>query len=104
MICKACAFNRPMVSFTEVHYKYLFQEDVHCHYYDLGYQASGCTIKIHVYSCLSFRYHKNKREQKPGWNKEILQWCHDAAVEKNLKEWDFWGGFVIDEMKIEVTF
>ena len=26
MICKACAFNRPMVSFTEVHYKYLFQE------------------------------------------------------------------------------
>ena len=51
---------------------------------------------------LSHRYHKNKREQKPGWNREIIEWCKQAALEKNLKDCDYWGGFVIDEMKIEV--
>ncbi|KAJ7384648.1 hypothetical protein OS493_020227 [Desmophyllum pertusum] len=46
-------------------------------------------------------YHKNKREQQPGWSREIVEWCQKAAKEKNLKECDYWGGFVIDEMKVE---
>ena len=28
--------------------------------------------------------------------------CEQAAKEKNLKDCDYWGGFVIDEMKVEV--
>ncbi|CAH3013837.1 unnamed protein product [Porites evermanni] len=44
---------------------------------------------------------KNKREQKPGWNTEIVEWCKQAAEDKNLKDCDYWGGFVIDEMKVE---
>lgn len=46
---------------------------------------------------------KNKREQKPGWNTEIVEWCKQAAEDKNLKDCDYWGGFVIDEMKVEVS-
>ena len=51
----------------------------------------------------AYRYHKNKREQKPGWNREIVEWCKQAAEDKNLKDCDYWGGFVIDEMKVEVS-
>lgn len=32
----------------------------------------------------------------------MLEWCAQSAKEKNLKDCDYWGGFVIDEMKIEV--
>lgn len=48
------------------------------------------------------RFYKNKIEQSPGWNDNILAWCLEAAREQNLKESDYWGGFVIDEMKIQV--
>lgn len=48
------------------------------------------------------RLYKNKREQKPGWQREILEWCMESAKEKNIKEWDYWGGLVIDEMKVQV--
>lgn len=48
------------------------------------------------------RYHKNKTAQKPGWDRSIVDWCYEEAKKKNLREADFWGGFVIDEMKIEV--
>jgi len=32
----------------------------------------------------------------------MVEWCKQAALENNLKDCDYWGGFVIDEMKIEV--
>ena len=32
----------------------------------------------------------------------MLKWCLETAQEKNLREEDYWGGFVIDEMKIQV--
>ena len=32
----------------------------------------------------------------------MLKWCRETAQEKNLTEEDYWGGFVIDEMKIQV--
>lgn len=41
-------------------------------------------------------------EQAPGWNKEILEWCLKEAKKRRFKEEDYWGGFVIDEMKIQV--
>ena len=31
-----------------------------------------------------------------------MDWCLQEAKNKKLKESDFWGGFVLDEMKIEV--
>jgi len=43
-------------------------------------------------------------EQETGWHDNILSWCLKEAKEKNLKEADLWGGFVIDEMKIQVFF
>ena len=46
--------------------------------------------------------YKNKVEEKPGWNDQVLKWCLETAQEKNLREEDYWGGFVIDEMKIQV--
>ena len=51
-----------------------------------------------------FRYHKNKKEQKPGWNREIIDWCYQEAKGRKLMECDFWGGLVIDEMKIEASY
>lgn len=40
--------------------------------------------------------------QKPGWNSEVLEWCLVEAKERKLKDQDYSGGFVIDEMKIQV--
>ena len=31
-----------------------------------------------------------------------MEWCLEEAKKRGLKEEDYWGGFVIDEMKIEV--
>ena len=42
----------------------------------------------------SYRLYKNKIEEKPGWNDEVLQWCLQTAQEKNLRKEDYWGGFV----------
>ena len=50
-----------------------------------------------------FRYHKNNRSEQPGWNRDTIQWCRETAQAKQLRDWDFLGGFVIDEMKIEVN-
>ena len=33
----------------------------------------------------------------------MLKWCLETAQEKNLREEDYWGGFVIDEMKMFVS-
>jgi len=46
--------------------------------------------------------YKNKVEQETGWSDKILMWCLNEVKEKGLKEHDLWGGFVIDEMKIQV--
>lgn len=51
----------------------------------------------------SFRRYKNKVSQEPGWNNEVLEWCLLEAKDRKLRDQDFWGGFVIDEMKIQVT-
>ena len=48
------------------------------------------------------RLYKNKVQEKPGWNEQVLRWCMEAAQEKELNKSDYWGGFVIDEMKIQV--
>lgn len=48
------------------------------------------------------RHYKNKIEQKPGWNDEILKWCLHEATAKNLKPSDCMGALVLDEMKIQV--
>ncbi|KAL9967256.1 hypothetical protein ACROYT_G025450 [Oculina patagonica] len=56
---------------------------------------------IRLPSNRTIRYHKNKREQQPGWHRDMVKWCAQSAEKKNLKNCDYWGGFVIDEMKIE---
>ena len=40
--------------------------------------------------------------QRPGWDSDILKWCLKEAKDNNLKPEDYMGGFVIDEMKIQV--
>ncbi|KAK3746723.1 hypothetical protein QZH41_018762, partial [Actinostola sp. cb2023] len=56
---------------------------------------------INLPSNRTIRLYKNKREQQPGWQRETVEWCLEAAKENNLKECDYWGGFVIDEMKVQ---
>lgn len=48
------------------------------------------------------RYYKNSVNQKPGWHDEIISWCKREAERQNLKDHEYWGSFVIDEMKIQV--
>lgn len=47
--------------------------------------------------------YKNRVQQQNGWNNEILEWCLMEAKNRNLRAEDYWGGFVIDEMKIQVS-
>ena len=49
------------------------------------------------------RMHKNRVKEPIGWNDKIFKWCLDEAKSSQLKESDFWGGFAIDEMKIQVN-
>ena len=42
-------------------------------------------------------------EQKPGWDADLLKWCPQEAKKADLKEQDYWGGFVLDEMKMQVS-
>lgn len=37
-----------------------------------------------------------------GWKLEVLTWCLNAAKESGLKQADYMGSFVIDEMKIQL--
>ncbi|KAK3744049.1 hypothetical protein QZH41_011923, partial [Actinostola sp. cb2023] len=46
-------------------------------------------------------HYKNKTEQTPGWNVKILRWCLQEAKDNNLKDQDYWGCFVLNEMKIQ---
>ncbi|KAK3697241.1 hypothetical protein QZH41_010133 [Actinostola sp. cb2023] len=47
------------------------------------------------------RYYKNSIEEMPGSNTEV-NWCRKEAERRNLKEEDYWGGFLLDEMTIQV--
>ena len=49
-----------------------------------------------------FRMYKNRVAEQNGWNDALLEWCLMEAKKHNLREKDYWGGFVIDEMKIQV--
>ena len=49
-----------------------------------------------------YRLYKNKIEEKPGWNDQVLRWCLETAQERGLRTEDYWRGFLIDEMKIQV--
>ena len=33
----------------------------------------------------------------------MLLWCLNEAKKNNLQEQDFWGGLILDEMKIQVN-
>ncbi|XP_031550385.1 uncharacterized protein LOC116287826, partial [Actinia tenebrosa] len=57
---------------------------------------------LYLPSNRTIRYHKNKTDQRPGWNRDmLLWWCLKEAQTHNLKKHDYWGGFVLDEMKIQ---
>jgi hypothetical protein len=66
--------------------------------------ATQFYIYIYIYSefRLKFRYYKNSVDQKPGWNRETIAWCKHEAERQKLKEQDYWGCLVLDEMKIQV--
>lgn len=49
------------------------------------------------------RYNKNQTTQHPEWDRIILEWCLKEAKENHLKPHDFMGGFVLDEMKVQLT-
>ena len=49
-----------------------------------------------------YRLYKNKIKEKPGWNDQVLRWCLETAQERGLRTEDYWRGFLIDEMKIQV--
>ena len=53
---------------------------------------------------ITYRLYKNKVKETVGWNPEVLRWCLNAAKERGMKEADYMGGLVIDEMKIQVPF
>ena len=56
-------------------------------------------MSFDIYIC---RYYKSSVSQQPGWNVEAIDWCRKEAERNNLKPADYWGGLVIDEMKIQV--
>ncbi|XP_028418403.1 uncharacterized protein LOC114543743 [Dendronephthya gigantea] len=47
------------------------------------------------------RYYKNAVNQDEGWNDEMISWCKKEAERQNLKPADYWGGLIMDEMKIQ---
>ena len=53
---------------------------------------------------MSLRYYKNTVNQEDGCNQEVINWCKTEAQSQQLKPADYWGGLVLDEMKIQVNF
>ena len=41
--------------------------------------------------------------QEPGWNEDVIEWCAKEAKRQDFKPHDYWGGFIIDEMKLQVS-
>lgn len=64
-------------------------------YYNISDFGKFCGIFL-------LRYYKNKVDQKPGWNMNLLKWCLEEAQSNKLKPQDYMGGLVLDEMKIQV--
>ena len=56
----------------------------------------------HTFILILRRYYKNAVSQESGWNAEAIRWCQQEAERQNLKSSDYWGGLVLDEMKIQV--
>jgi hypothetical protein len=48
------------------------------------------------------RYYKNSVSQEEGWNEEVISWCQKEAKQQNLGPEEYWGGLILDEMKIPV--
>nr|XP_058940579.1 uncharacterized protein LOC131768892 [Pocillopora verrucosa] len=49
----------------------------------------------------TIRLYKNKVKERPGWSGDAIRWCFDAAKDRGMKQEDFMGDFIIDEMKIQ---
>lgn len=49
------------------------------------------------------RYYKSKTPQCPGWDTDILKWCLEEARANGLKTHNYLGGFILDEMKVQVS-
>ena len=49
------------------------------------------------------RYYKNSVRQEPGWNEDVIEWCAKETKRQSFKPHDYWGGFIIDEMKLQVN-
>lgn len=62
----------------------------------------GTTFISYLVCFIFCRYYKNSIEEVPGWNPDIINWCRKEAERRKLKEKDYWGGFVIDEMNVQV--
>ena len=61
-----------------------------------------CIIFIGIILFFFSRYYKNKTPQRPGWDSNILKWCLKEARANNLKPDAYMGGFILDEMKVQV--
>ena len=48
------------------------------------------------------RYYKNSVNQESGWNQEVIEWYAKEARRHELKPHEYWGGLIMDEMKIQV--
>lgn len=72
--------------------------------YSIKWQIQKPYHIVPLLSILNFanRQNKNRVEETSGWNDKTLLWCLNDAKKQGLKEADFWGGFAIDEMKIQV--
>ena len=40
--------------------------------------------------------------KRRGWNDQIISWCQKEAKRQNLRPEEYWGGLLLDEMKIQV--
>ena len=63
---------------------------------------SVCEVYITFEKYFLHRYYKNSVSQNPGWNHDVIRWCQLEAERQQLEAKDHWGGFVLDEMKIQV--
>ena len=68
---------------------------------------SNNELRLVYFECqkLSYfsRYYKNSVSQEPGWNEDVIEWCAKEAKRQDFKPHDYWGGFIIDEMKLQVS-
>ena len=58
---------------------------------------------LHYMRYLGRRVTHSPHFHLPTWSGDVIRWCFDAAKERGMKQEDFMGGFIIDEMKIQVN-